>query len=87
MFRKIVNNVIAIIKQQNLLFLIARKLSLHLIYAMFALNFLQDALLSFLLYLIYASNITKLLYIIYIIVLIRLDFEFTRLYYLLSIKR
>ncbi len=40
MFREIVDNVIAIIKQQNLLSLIGHKLSLHLIYALFALNIL-----------------------------------------------
>jgi len=69
MSREIVNNIIATIKQQNLLFLIIHKLSLYLIYIIFALNFLQNALLSLLLYLIYASNIIRLLYVIYIIVL------------------
>ena len=70
MFREITNNVIAIIKQQNLLSLIMRKLSLYLVYALFALNILQNALLFLLLYSIYAQNITRLLYIIYIIILI-----------------
>ncbi len=64
MSQKIVNNVIATIKQQNLLSLTTRKLSLHLIYILFTLNFLQNALLSLLLYLIYALNITRLLYVI-----------------------
>ncbi len=70
MFREIVDNVIATIKQQNLLSLITRKLSLHLIYVLFALNFLQNFLLSLLLYSIYALNITRLFYVIYIIILI-----------------
>jgi len=62
--------VIVTIKQQDLLSLTTRKLSLHLIYILFTLNFLQNALLSLLLYLIYASNITRLLYVIYTIILI-----------------
>ncbi len=70
MFQKIVDNVIATIKQQNLLFLTTHKLSLHLIYTLFALNILQNALLFFLLYLIYAQNITRLLCVIYTIILI-----------------
>ncbi len=70
MFREIVDDIIVIIKQQNLLFLAMRNLSLHLIYALFALNILQNALLSLLLYSIYAQNITRLLYVIYTIVLI-----------------
>ncbi len=70
MFREIVNNIIVIIKQQNLLFLTMRKLSLHLIYTLFVLNILQDTLLSFLLYSIYTQNITKLLCVIYTIILI-----------------
>jgi len=68
-FREIVDNIIATIKQQNLLFLIASKLSLHLVYIMFALNFSQNVLLSLLLYSIYASNMTRLLYVIYTIIL------------------
>ncbi len=70
MFREIVNNIIAIIKQQNLLSLIARKLNLYLIYTLFALNILQNILLFLLLYLIYAQNIVRLLCVIYIIILI-----------------
>ncbi len=70
MSREIANNIIVIIKQQNLLFLIVRKLSLHLIYILFALNILQNALLFFLLYLIYTQNITRLLCVIYTIILI-----------------
>ncbi len=69
MFREIVDDIIVIIKQQNLLFLTMRKLSLHLIYALFALNILQNALSFFLLYLIYTQNITKLLCVIYTIIL------------------
>jgi len=69
MFREIANDVIATIKQQNSLFLTMRKLNLDLIYIMFALNFLQNVLLFFLLYSIYALNMTRLLYAIYIIVL------------------
>ncbi len=70
MFREIVDNVIATIKQQNLLFLTTRKLNLYLVYALFALNILQNILLSLLLYSIYAQNITRLLCAIYTIVLI-----------------
>ncbi len=70
MFREIVDNIIAIIKQQNLLFLTICKLNLYLVYILFALNILQNALLFFLLYSIYIQNIAKLLYAIYTIVLI-----------------
>ncbi len=70
MFREIVDDVIATIKQQNLLFLTTRKLNLHLVYALFALNILQNALLFFLLYSIYAQNMARLLCVIYIIILI-----------------
>ncbi len=69
MLREIVDNIIAIIKQQNLLSLTTRKLSLYLIYVLFALNILQNALLSLLLYSIYTQNIARLLYVIYTIVL------------------
>ncbi len=70
MFRKIVNNIITTIKQQNLLFLTTYKLSLYLIYILFALNILQNTLLSLLLYSIYAQNIARLLCVIYTIILI-----------------
>ncbi len=70
MFREIANNIIATIKQQDLLSLTTRKLSLHLVYMLFALNILQNILLSFLLYSIYAQNIARLLCVIYTIVLI-----------------
>ena len=70
MFRKIINNIIATIKQQDLLFLTIRKLSLYLVYISFVLNILQNTLLFLLLYLIYKQNITRLLCVIYTIILI-----------------
>ncbi len=70
MSREIADNIIAIIKQQDLLSLTVYKLSLYLVYILFALNILQNILLSLLLYSIYIQNITKLLCVIYTIVLI-----------------
>jgi len=67
---EIVNNIIATIKQQNLVYLTIYKLSLYLIYILFALIILQNILLFLLLYLIYALNIVRLLYTIYILMLI-----------------
>ena len=70
MSREIADNIIAIIKQQDLLSLTVYKLSLYLVYILFALNILQNILLSLLLCSIYIQNITKLLCVIYTIVLI-----------------
>ena len=50
MFREIIDNVIATIKQQNLLFLTMRKLSLHLIYAFCAKHFAKRFVISFIIF-------------------------------------